>query len=229
MKSVGMFAAALALSIASAAYAQQRIAVVDFEKLVRLHPNTADDKRQLEATLKDYNAQKEQLQNVAVSTRKAFEEAAREAANPALSDSARQKAEATALEKRQAALEADRNAAEKVRELQRDLNEQEMRMLRRTSQIIERAISAYAKGNNIDIVLQLPSRLGAGSGVVYNKDDADITSAIMALLGIEEPKDEEEGAGADGDAAKEAEKDKTAKEPAPAAASADAAADAAKE
>ena len=229
MKSVGMFAAALALSIASAAYAQQRIAVVDFEKLVRLHPNTADDKRQLEATLKDYNAQKEQLQNVAVSTRKAFEEAAREAANPALSDSARQKAEATALEKRQAALEADRNAAEKVRELQRDLNEQEMRMLRRTSQIIERAISAYAKGNNIDIVLQLPSRLGAGSGVVYNKDDADITSAVMALLGIEEPKDDGEEAAEDGDAAKDAAKDNAAKDPEPVAAKADAAADAAKE
>lgn len=200
MKSAAIIAAALALALAPAAQAQQKIAVVDFEKLVRLHPNTAADKRQLEATLKEYNAQKEQLQNVATSTRKAFEEAAREASNPALSDTARQKAEATALEKRQAAIEADRNASEKVRALQRDLNEQEMRMLRRTSGAIDAAVAEYAKANGIDIVLQLPSRLGAGSGVIYHDEKTDITAQIMDKLGIKEPEDDEEDEGDEADA-----------------------------
>ena len=192
--SVHFLVALLALSLTGAAHAQQKIAVVDLEKLIRLHPNTAEDKKTLEATLKDFNKQKEQLQSLAASTRKAFEEAAREATNPALSESARKKAETVAMDKRQAALEAARGAEEKIRELQRELNKQEMKMLKRTSDIIERAIAAYARGNGYDLVLQLPSRLSAGTGVIYSKPEMDITVEIMKLLGIEEPEEEDEEA-----------------------------------
>ena len=190
--SIHFLAAVLALSFTATAYAQQKIAVVDLEKLIRLHPNTAEDKKTLEATLKDFNKQKEQLQALAASTRKAFEEAAREATNPALSEAARKKAETVAIDKRQAALEAARGAEEKIRELQRELNKQEVKMLKRTSDIIERAIAAYARGNGIDLVLQLPSRLSAGTGVIYSKPEMDITVEIMKLLGIEEPEEEED-------------------------------------
>ena len=143
--SIHFLAAVLALSFTATAYAQQKIAVVDLEKLIRLHPNTVEDKKTLEGTLKDFNKQKEQLQALAASTRKAFEEAAREATNPALSESARKKAETVALDKRQAALEAARGAEEKIRELQRELNKQEMKMLRRTSERIStRAAGGFA-------------------------------------------------------------------------------------
>lgn len=205
-RTLPVLAAVLALFLSLTASAQQKIAVVDLEKLIRLHPNTAEDKKQLEATLKDYNKQKEQLQSVAASTRKAFEAAVREATNPALSEAAKQKAEAAALEKRQAALEADRNAAEEIRKLQRDLNAQELKMLKRTSDEIERAVAAYAKGNGIDLVLQLPSKLSPGTGVVYSKPEMDITAAIMKLLDIpdEEPEEEEAEKQADAPAAAEA-------------------------
>ena len=205
-RTLPVLAAVLALSLSLTASAQQKIAVVDLEKLIRLHPNTAEDKKQLEATLKDYNKQKEQLQSVAASTRKAFEAAVREATNPALSEAAKQKAEAAALEKRQAALEADRNAAEEIRKLHRDLNAQELKMLKRTSDEIERAVAAYAKGNGIDLVLQLPSKLSPGTGVVYSKPEMDITAAIMKLLDIpdEEPEEEEAEKQADAPAAAEA-------------------------
>ncbi len=193
-----------ALALSATAQAQQdaapaaaaphapKIAVIDLEKLIRLHPNTKEDKKKLEATLKDYTKQKEQLQAVAASTRKAFEAAVREVANPALSETAKQKAEAAALEKRQAALEADRNAAEKIRELQRELNKQELKMLKRTSDVIEREIAAYARDNGIDLVLQLPSKLSAGSGVAYSAPDMDITGEIMKRLGIEETADDDD-------------------------------------
>ena len=205
-RTLPVLAAVLALFLSLTASAQQKIAVVDLEKLIRLHPNTAEDKKQLEATLKDYNKQKEQLQSVAAATRKAFEAAVREATNPALSEAAKQKAEAAALEKRQAALEADRNAAEEIRKLQRDLNAQELKMLKRTSDEIERAVAAYAKGNGIDLVLQLPSKLSPGTGVVYSKPEMDITAAIMELMGIpdEEPEEEEDEKQSDAPAAADA-------------------------
>ena len=118
-------AAALALSLSLTASAQQKIAVVDLEKLIRLHPNTAEE----------------------------------------------------------------------IRKLQRDLNAQELKMLKRTSDVIERAIAAYAKGNGIDLVLQLPSKLSPGTGVVYSKPEMDITAAIMELMGISDEEPQEEGEG----------------------------------
>lgn len=193
--SISILAAVLALAVSATANAQQKIAVVDLEKLIRLHPNTVADKKLLEATLKDYNKQKEQLQSLAASTRKAFEAAAREAMNPALSEAAKKKAEDAAMEKRKAALEAERNAAEKVREMQRDLNSQEIKMLRRTSDEIEAKIGEYAREKGIDLVLQLPSKLSPGTGVIYSKPEMDITADIMKLMDIkdEEPEDAEDG------------------------------------
>ena len=49
--SISILAAVLALAVSATANAQPTIAVVDLEKLIRLHPNTADDKKLLEATL----------------------------------------------------------------------------------------------------------------------------------------------------------------------------------
>ena len=192
--SFSLLAAALALVLSATANAQPKIAVVDLEKLIRLHPNTADDKKLLEATLKNYNKQKEQLKSLAASTAKAFEAAYAETKNPALSEAARKKAEDAAIEKRKAALEADRNASEKIREMQRDLNAQELKMLKRTSDIIEGVIGEYARENGIDLVLQLPSKLSPGAGVIYSKPEMDITAEIMKKMDIpdEEPAPEDE-------------------------------------
>ena len=73
-------------------------------------------------------------------------------------------------------------------------------MLRRTSQAIDAAVAEYAKANGIDIVLQLPSRLGAGSGVIYHDEKTDITAQIMDKLGIKEPEDDEKDDGDEADA-----------------------------
>lgn len=169
------------------------IAVVDLEELVRYHPNTASDKKLLEQTLKEFTGQKEQLQDQFQGRRKAYEAAIKDVQNPALSEKARKKAEEEALEKRGAMVEAERELSETVRSLQRQLTEQEVRMLKRTTGEIEEAIAAYAKAKKLDLVLQLPGeKLGAMSGVLYSTPAMNITTNIMKLMGIrpEPPKDE---------------------------------------
>ena len=175
-----------ATCLAGAATAQSTaLAVVDLEELVRLHPNTTADKKLLEQTLKEYSGQKEQLQSRADAARKAFEAAVKEVQNPALSEKAKKRAEEEAMEKRSAALEAEREFSETVRSLQRQLTEQEIRMLKRTTGEIETAVAAYAKAKQIDIVLQLPGeKLGAASGVMYAAPALNITTNIMTLMGI---------------------------------------------
>jgi Skp family chaperone for outer membrane proteins len=179
---------------AGAAFGQApAIAVVNIEELVRRHPNTVADKKLLEETLKEFTAQKEQLQTQFETTRKAFENAVSEVQNPALSEKAKKKAEEEAMTRRSAAVEAERELNETVRSLQRQLTEQEVRMLRRTTAEIEKAIAAYAKAKHLDLVLQLPGeKLGAVSGVLYAAPAMNITTNIMKLMGIrpEPPKDD---------------------------------------
>ncbi len=172
--------------LAGVAWAQTpSMAVVDLEELVRLHPNTASDKKLLEQTLKEFTGQKEQLQTRVESTRKDFETAVREVQNPALSEKAKKKAEEEALAKRGTAMDAEREFTETVRSLQRQLTEQEMRMLKRTTAEIEEAVSAYAKSKNLQLVLQLPGeKLGAMSGVIYAAPPLNITTNIMKLMGF---------------------------------------------
>lgn len=161
------------------------IAVVDLEELVSLHPNTAADKKLLEQTLKEFTAEKDELRERFEKARDAFEEAVKEVQNPALSEKAKRKAEDEALRRRTAALNAEREMSERVRALQRQLTEQEVRMLKRTASEIEDAVAGYARARKIDLVLQLPGeKLGAVSGVLYAAPPLNITTNIMTLLGI---------------------------------------------
>ena len=161
------------------------IAVVDLEELVSLHPNTAADKKLLEQTLKEFTAEKDELRERFEKARDAFEDAVKEVQNPALSEKAKRKAEDEALKRRTAALNAEREMSERVRALQRQLTEQEVRMLKRTASEIEDAIAGYARAKKIDLVLQLPGeKLGAVSGVLYAAPPLNITTNIMTLLGI---------------------------------------------
>lgn len=161
------------------------IAVVDLEELVSLHPNTAADKKLLEQTLKEFTAEKDELRERFEKARDAFEDAVKEVQNPALSEKAKRKAEDEALKRRTAALNAEREMSERVRALQRQLTEQEVRMLKRTASEIEDAVAGYARARKIDLVLQLPGeKLGAVSGVLYAAPPLNITTNIMTLLGI---------------------------------------------
>jgi len=178
--------ASFVLSLACLSWAAgPSIAVIDLEELVRLHPNTAADKKLLEQTLKEYSAQKDQLQAQVESTRAAFTSAAKEAQNPALNEKAKSKLEEEALAKRNAALEAERAYTDTVRSLQRQLTEEEVRMLRRTTSEIEAEVAAYAKAAGLQLVLQLPGRkMNVASGVVFAAPPLDITAAIMKQMGI---------------------------------------------
>lgn len=172
-------------------FAETKIATIDLEKLVRLHPNTQSDKTALEATLEDYKLEVQQLENASISTRKAFEAALEEAQNPALSEKAKIKAKEDAEVKYKAAVEADKVVKAKQAELQRSLTETEVRYLRRTIAEIEKAVAGYAKENGIGVVLPTTgAKLGITPSILWSDGALDITDKIMGILKIEEPKDE---------------------------------------
>lgn len=178
---------AMILGFTFSAAAQQKIAVIDLEKVVRLHPNTAEDKKAYEKTFKEFEAEKETLQAKAKAAAKEFETAAREASNQALSEAKRKDAAEKALNLRDAALRAEKEAIETIRDRQRQLDAQERKMLKRTVDEIELAIKRFSEAKGIDLVLPLPSARSGVGAVIYSKPELDITSDIMKVIGIPEP------------------------------------------
>ncbi len=180
-------AAVAAAALALPSFAETKVATIDIEKIVRLHPNTERDKKQLEQTLKDYTAQAEVLEKSAVDARKAFEAAATEVRNPALSDSARKRAEEKARAKYDEAKEAEERAISTKRSLQRNLTNEEIRMLKETVGKVQEVVEAYAKEKGIDLVLPTSgSKLGIAPAVFWSDDSLDITATIMTIMKIEE-------------------------------------------
>lgn len=179
--------AAISSIFATGAVAQTRIATLDIEKIVELHPDTAHNRAILKDTLKDYQGEMEKLEAAAEAARKAALASLEESRNPALGEKARQRTEDEAKKNVEIARSAEREFAEKRSEFQRNLNEQEVRLLRMTVREIEKKVAEYAKANGIDIVLPISgARLGIAPAALWASESLDITSAIMAAMGIEE-------------------------------------------
>ena len=186
-----LFALCVLVSTAVRA-ADLKIGVVDMEKLVRCHPNTESDRKLLEETAKDFAAQRDALRTRFEDAAKAFEATARQAQDGALSEKARQRAADEARSRREEAMAAEREYAEKTRDLQKQLSDQQARMLKRTYTEIQQAVAAFAKENGYTLVAEAPTGEKAGSpaSIVYFDESFDITQAIMDRLGLQEPAEE---------------------------------------
>ena len=88
MKRISIFAACICLCAVVAARAQS-VAVVDMEELVRLHPDTASDKKLFDQTLKDFRAENDELRQRLEALQDDFEKIRKESQDPSLSDKAR--------------------------------------------------------------------------------------------------------------------------------------------
>jgi Skp family chaperone for outer membrane proteins len=193
-KTTAMAAAVAAAMLATSASAEFKMATLDIEKIVDLHPDTAHNREILKDTLKDYQGEMSKLEDSVAAARKAASAAIEESRNPALGEKARKRAEEEAAKSVEIARSAERDFLEKRQDLQRSLNEQELRLLRITVRQVETEVAKYAKANGISIVLPITgSRLGIAPAAVWADDALDITAAIMSIMGIEEPpaKDEE--------------------------------------
>ena len=187
-KTTAMAAAVAAAMLATSASAEFKMATLDIEKIVDLHPDTAHNREILKDTLKDYQGEMSKLEDSVTAARKAASAAIEESRNPALGEKARKRAEEEAAKSVEIARSAERDFLEKRQDLQRSLNEQELRLLRITVRQVETEVAKYAKANGISIVLPITgSRLGIAPAAVWADDALDITAAIMSIMGIEEP------------------------------------------
>jgi Skp family chaperone for outer membrane proteins len=158
--------------------AAAQIAVVDFERVVKLHPNTAGDRKTIEevyTTLKSEGDVKAAKVSKAV---KAFEEAAQAIQSPVLSEAARKKAETDAKQKYDEA-KAESDELKQLEDLHRmQLNERERKLLKRTTDAIRAVVKKIADEKKITMVLPT-------APVLYYHETLDLTADVLRALGVD--------------------------------------------
>ena len=187
MNRTGMVVACISLCAAAMVRAQS-VAVVDMEELLRLHPNTVQDKKLLDSTVKDFRAENDELRQKLEALQEDFEKIRKEAQDPALSEKARKTAEDRAAKAGDALQAAGRTAREKMQSRQEQLSDMQTRMIKKTIGEIRDVVAKYAEEHKIQVVLP-------ANQAVYNDKSVDLTDAILKQMNIQRPaKDKDDAA-----------------------------------
>ena len=167
--------ASLSLLFAAAAMAQS-IAVIDMEAVIEAHPNTPNDKQQLEMTLADYSKERDALRAELKKISDDLSKRVRDAENPMLAPAKAAEMKRAA----EAAFEDFRNrqakAESQMQQRSRDLGDLERRLIRRTSDEIRATVKAYAEKQGYDAVL-------LKNATLYAVPALDITDRVITLCG----------------------------------------------
>jgi len=158
--------------------AAAQLAVVDFERVVRLHPNTAGDRKAIEEVYNSLKAEGDAKAAKVAQAVKAFEDAAKEVQSPVLSDSARKKAEADAKKKYDTA-KTESDELKQLEELHRmQLGDRERKLLKRTTDDIRAVVKKIADEKKILMVLPT-------APVLYYHETLDLTADVLKALGVD--------------------------------------------
>ena len=158
--------------------AQEKTVVVNMIDLVRFHPSRERDRKLMEDTEKDFQDQLDKQRKRFEQLRDDYEKVAKEARNPALSEKARAEAENKASVQRDVVAEAELDLRQKLQGLQRQLSEQDTRLLRQVTGDIREVVTKYAKDNKIAVVMD-------GSTLAYFDPKLDVTDDILKKMGVD--------------------------------------------
>jgi len=158
--------------------AEEKTVVVNMIDLIRFHPNRERDRKLMVDMEKEYQGKLDKRRERFEQLRDDFERTAKETRNPALSDKARAEAENKALKQRDVVAEAERDLRQEAQKLQRELGDQDTRLLRQVTNEIRETITKYAKDSKISIVMD-------ASTLAYYDAKLDVTDDVLKRMGID--------------------------------------------
>lgn len=179
---------ALAMTLAAAGAADEKIAVVDMGKLIGAHPAKESAEALLQKQLDDFEAEQKAMDADREKIKEAFDKIRAEADNKALSEEARdakvKEAEQKILEMRQ----LERKSRDTAMNRRQQLADEKKRMQGQVVSKIRELIQELAKKKGYVLVLDSASIGMQGvEGVVYFEPAMDITDDILKM--IEKQKD----------------------------------------
>lgn len=158
--------------------AEEKTVVVNMIDLIRFHPNRERDRKLMVDMEKEYQTKLDKRRERFEQLRDDFERTAKETRNPVLSDKARAEAESKALKQRDVVAEAERDLRQEAQKLQRELGDQDTRLLRQVTNEIRETITKYAKDSKISIVMD-------ASTLAYFDSKLDVTDEVLKRMGID--------------------------------------------
>lgn len=174
----------IALAASAAAFADIKIGTVNMMQLVRLHPSHETNRNLIKSTDKDYKAKldgrQEALKAIADEGKKAQEDLV----NPMLSAVAKAEAQKKLEGVQQRFIAAQQELRSSAQHYQNELSDLESRLLRLETEDIRAKITAYAKENGYDFILD-------STTVGYAKESFDVTDEILKALGVDPKKRQE--------------------------------------
>lgn len=167
---------ALTLGLIGSALMAQKIAIVDIDKVLECHPNTAGDRQTLELTIEEYATERDALLADVKKRESDLEALAKQMQNPMLAqakiEELRKKGEALYAELAQAKQQVEAQVAKR----RKDLQELDARLVRRSTKDVVEKIGAYANEMGYDIVLDKRN-------APYVVRAYDLTDAIIVRCG----------------------------------------------
>ena len=176
--------ATLIAAFACVAPAETRIAVADFEIVMKCHPKTEENTAYLATTKETFEEQMRTERNAIKKLQDTFMEFAAKAENEALSDSVRLAARNSA---RDSAVEIKRREEAlkvKARELQNTLASTEMQLFQKSMVDIEAAIKAVAAEQKLDLILDSSAQrsIVPVPYVLFSSPALDVTEALVKAI-----------------------------------------------
>lgn len=170
--------------LGAATAADLKIAVVDMELIMKAYPETQSSRKVLEDQLTQFEQEQKDLLEERNKLEEQFREAGQQAQSMALSDDAREKHRVIAEGHLESLREMEREIRETTNMRRKQLNDRQLRMRSRIVKKLREVIGAYARGQNITIVLDsaVPGTGNAPESVVYSADHLDITENILGLI-----------------------------------------------
>ena len=175
---------AIALAAALAASADMKIGTVNMVQLVRLHPSHETNRNLIKSTDKDYKAKLDGRQDALKAIADEGKKAQDDLNNPMLSAAAKAEAQKKLEGVQQRFLAAQQDLRSAAQHYQNELSDLESRLLKLETEDIRAKITAYAKDNGFDLILDA-SMLG------YAKESFDVTDDILKALGVDPKKRKE--------------------------------------
>lgn len=185
---------ALALTAGAALAAgtgEAKIGVVDMARIMDAYPDTKAAEVSLDKQKADFEKERKDMLEEFRALRDQYEEARKEAENPAWSEPERKK-KAEAAQAKLALLDDKRQLAREKSELaQKQLSDQTLRMRQRILEKLRQIVSEYAEKNGYTLVLDGAVGVTSLPPVIYRQDALDITDAILKIIAPEPPADKD--------------------------------------
>ena len=179
---------------AAARGAEESVAVVDLERLIKAHPKAAGDRVVMKKQMEEFETEQREMRTELDHLKKDFDSAREEAENQALSETVRREKIKVAEDKLTALREYDGKARQTLSLRQQEVGDQRQRMRKLLVDSIRETIRKYAEAKKIALVVDASALSVTGSElVIYNRPTVDISEDILKQMGAVETKEKDKG------------------------------------